>query len=366
MFKQVLLFAAVLLLAGCASTSNIKKDETVTILVNNGDKIKAQILDISGGKIVFKAKSWEMAYEYGEIINVERINGIELADGMVLSVDEFEAYRKGVALKSSKETTSKEIEAAAVPNTDFEESADFQYEQLKNKPIAEMTDNEFKFFMMMKERELQSQERSQLDRIESPEMKGSDVNETEKQTFSVEQPVVSTPSIKKMESSETVVALPASSGDEQLREVVDSILEAGLAPTYLVYLQNKSQAGTALNTSESQMMNLIETNPKWRENLNELDYINRTAEKALARAYLYNPEDLKDKLNLNFDQNLEMDYFDLLGQLHRSLGEDVKMSDFRKLVDVLDESGAKAIKELLENYSNWQFWLNKSNSMTIK
>ncbi len=93
--KMLILSCGLLLLAsGCASTVPTKRSESVNILLKNGDKIKADVLDIYRDKIVFKTNDWKKAYEYGEVINVERIKGIKIADGTVFSVREFDAYRK--------------------------------------------------------------------------------------------------------------------------------------------------------------------------------------------------------------------------------------------------------------------------------
>ena len=47
-----------LMASGCASTVPTKKSESVNILLKNGDKIKAEVLDIYRDKIVFKTNDY--------------------------------------------------------------------------------------------------------------------------------------------------------------------------------------------------------------------------------------------------------------------------------------------------------------------
>ena len=69
---------------------------------------------------------------------------------------------------------------------------------------------------------------------------------------------------------------------------------------------------------------------------------------------------------MSLDQDADMDYVDLVQQLHRRFGEDVGMRDFRILVEVLGESGAGAVKDILENYSTWQFVLSQDTTLVDK
>ena len=71
-------------------------------------------------------------------------------------------------------------------------------------------------------------------------------------------------------------------------------------------------------------------------------------------------------MNLSFEADDEMDYTNLMRQLHRQFGEDVQMRDFRTFVEVLGESGAGAVKEILENYSTWQLVLKKDSTFVDK
>jgi hypothetical protein len=382
MFKNSLslLLPLLFFLTSCAGTATQKRTESVTIILKNGDKIEADVLDIWKNKVVFKAKDWKKAYEYGEIINIERIEGIKIADGSVLSVKEFDAFRKGEkrTVKKKEEPKKSDSKIAQGP-----EDSDLQYEKLKKKPISEMTENEFKYFIMMKEKELQAQkekesaEESSIVKESPEEVKAGEAIAalSEKEEEELPQKQVEPDYTLNPESQSTGLGLKVQStsipranylNEQQLDEVAESLIEANLAPTYLSYLNNKSKQGKSLTDSESSLRELIERNPKWQEKLDDLKYLTRIAEKSLSRAYLYNPEGLKEKLNLQFDPDLDMDFLDLMKQLHRKIGEDVKMGDFRILVDVFGETGARAIKELLESYSSWQLVLSKDNSIVTK
>ncbi|MFQ5864855.1 MAG: hypothetical protein ACE5IW_06445 [bacterium] len=377
-------FAMILFFFGCASTSTLKRTETVTIILKNGEHIEADVLDIWHNKIVFKAKNWKQAYEYGEILNVQRIEGIRIADGSILSVDEYDSYRKGGKLKKSKKKDSDKIEALTkADERKVEQSGDFQYEELKKKPISEMTDNEFKYFVMMKQKELEAQKEkesaeTQVTTDEPTKEEMADIETVSKTSDKTEEK----PEIRQKDDFIPKSEVPdqglgmrlpragfaplSPSYNLQLEEAVESLIEAGLAPSYLSYLSKKSRLGEGLNSTETTLLKIIENNPKWLEKLEDLKYLNQVAQKALSRAYLYDPDELSTKLGLLFDQDLDMDLLDLMEQLHRKFGGEVNMGEFRMLVDVLGESGGRAIKEILVNYDAWQFVLSKDRSLVTK
>ena len=316
MIKFNLRFALlIILLTGCATTSNIKKEDRVTILLKDGTKIEGQVTDIFSSTIAFEATDRKKAFDYGEVIQLNLVRGIRMPNGAILSVKEYDAVRKAdVVVAKSDRRVSRQSSAS-------------QYEELKNMPINEMTDNEFQFFMMMKEKEL----------------------ETEK-VFVARNPEVTTRNNN-----------PSRQFDQQLEELVDSMIGAGIAPNYLTYLKGKENQRRSLTRFEREIISLIENHPAWQDRVDDLDYLNRTAKKALTRAYLYNPDELEKNLKLSLDQDADMDYVDLVQQLHRQFGEDVGMRDFRILVEVLGESGAGAVREILENYSAWQFVLSQKS-----
>jgi len=320
----------IILLAGCATTSNIKKEDRVTILLKDGTKIKAQVAEISNSTIAFEAIDRKKAYDYGEVIQLDLVRGIRMPNGEILSVKEYDAIRKGEQPQVLKSGRNRRV--AKIDRRVSSKDSKSQYEELKNKPISEMTDNEFHFFMMMKGKEL----------------------ETEKE-FSVRKPEVTR---RNNNSSRQF--------EQQLEELVDSMVRAGVAPKYLTYLNNKANQRRSLSRFEREIISLIESHPTWQDQVDDLEYLNRTAKKALTRAYLYNPDELERNLHLSFDPDVEMDYVSLMKQLHRQFGENVRMRDFRILVDVFGESGAGAVKEILENYSTWQFVLSQDTTLVDK
>lgn len=357
MLNRNFFFSLIVLLLGSPSTQAMENNEVVTILLNNGDKIEAQISGISYDRVEFKAKSSKKAYEYGEILNAERIQGIKLKNGMVLSVKEYRAYLKNGELSGQAD----KVEAkAAVVETSLEAApgADLQYETLKKKPISEMTPNEFEYFMMMKDKELQAAQ-------------GSQAIEKVKQTPSIEekaslpsiQPAVVTP---EPVSITTPVAIQPSTSVTENDELVNTLIAANLAPALLNYLHEKADRGEALTPTEASLSARIQNNSKWQEKLDDIKYLDRVSYKALERAYLYNPDELQNQLGLKFDRDAEMNFADLMDQLHRRTGSAVRMGDFRILVDLFDESGACAIKDLLENYESWEFATQSNRQFTDK
>jgi hypothetical protein len=385
MLKKALFlhFSIILLFVGCASTSTVKRTESVTIVLKNGDKIEADVLDVWQNKIVFRAKDWKKAYEYGEVLNVERVEGIRIADGSILSVDEYNAYRKGSKLKTKKKETGKKETLTEAKEPETKWSGDIQYEELKKKPISEMTENEFEYFMMMKEKELEAQKKEES--VEKPVTVDKSIEEEIEDTKTISKSSEETVGKPEIEQKEEVVSESeiydqgigmkyprppfsplTSPPNVQIEEAVESIIEAGLAPSYLNYLNNKINLGEELNSTEKTILKLIKNNPKWQEKSEDLKYLNRTAQKALYRAYIYNPDELSTKLGLIFDQNLDMDFLELMEQLHRKFGENVDMGEYRLLLDVLGESGGLAMKEILTNYDAWQFVISQDKSLVTK
>ena len=79
MIKFNLRFALlIILLAGCATTSNIKKEDRVTILLKDGTKIEGQVTDIFNSTIAFEAIDRKKAFDYGEVIQLNRVRGIRM------------------------------------------------------------------------------------------------------------------------------------------------------------------------------------------------------------------------------------------------------------------------------------------------
>ncbi|MCG8608588.1 hypothetical protein MJD09_26830, partial [bacterium] len=362
--------AALLVSMGCASVSQVKRTDPVAIVLTNGDKIDAEVVDIHNNKVIFKARDWKKAYEYGEVINVERIQAIRLRDGQRLSVREYDAFRKGETVKKKSRVASRSRRSSRIDQ-------DLQYDEIQNKAISEMTDNEFAFFMMMKEKEIEAEKAAK-------EKKRADSAPAPKPERPVEVIVIGpqdqepTVSAQSEDSSDKVAvrfdraptahetdkgkSRAAVTSNSDLNAVVKTLFEANLAISMLNHLSNKRR----LTPAEASLLELIENNNEWQDQVEDLLYLNRTAKRALERAFLYTPDELDTKLGLEFDKNADMDYLALMAQLHRKLGNDVQMADFRNVLDVFGEGGGRALKELLENYDSWQFVVSKDHGFVTK
>lgn len=355
-----LCFLGFVLLVACATSSGLRKSETVTLLLNNGDKIKAQVMQITADKVTFKARSVKKAYEYGEVLPRARIQGVKLRDGSVVSVAEYAAQRTRVAQQSTQDEEPAGKRSRASVRRGSAKSPEAQFAQLKKMPVSEMTENEFQFFMMMLEKELQAGEQMEALKPRVP------VHETpaDAPTLGIARaraPIEEPPDESRFKSRK-----PDSRRDEKLQDAVNSMVDAGLATRYLQFLQKKTRAGMTLSTAEAEMKALIQSSTRWRENLEDLEFLNRTAMKVMSRVYLFTPEELQTKLNLNFDPDAEMDFQDLMSQLHRSMGEHVRIVDYRKLVDVFGEGGGRTMKEILQRYADLQFVLSPENVIVTK
>ncbi|HEX9652553.1 MAG TPA: hypothetical protein VGA99_02485 [bacterium] len=357
MLNRTFLFLILFALAGTSGPA-MEKDEIVTILLNNGDKIEAQITAIGFDQVEFKAKSSKKAYEYGEILNIERITGIKLKNGMTLSVKEYQAYLK----EDSKEVPAKEVEARPAisePVRNIPPGADPQYEMLKSKPISEMTQNEFEYFLMMKEKERQAGQESETAEVKQPPV-ALPLPVAAKESI----PDI-TPAVVLPESPANYAAVsPVSAAS--VDDLAGTLIDANLAPDFLKHVTQKTGRGEALTTTEATLSEMIRNHPKWLDKLDDVKYLDRVSFKALERAYLYNPDELQNQLGLRFDRDAEINFADLMEQLHRKTGDEVRISDFRILVDLFGESGGRAVKDLLQNYEAWQFATQGSQQFTDK
>lgn len=201
------------------------------------------------------------------------------------------------------------------------------------------------------------------ERLSIGEIKGIETSDGEVfsvkhyQEFIAGETHTSAPIIKKAPRRVRQVKLPEKrrvetlrSNDGNLAEIADSIIESGLAPAYLQYLNESGR----LSSSEAEMKALIENSPEWIEKVEDLKYVDRIVHKAFSRVYRYQPEDLQSQLDLRFDEDKKMDYLDLMQQLRDRLGSRVSKRDFRDLVDIFGKGGARAIKDIIENYGAWK------------
>jgi hypothetical protein len=185
-----------------------------------------------------------------------------------------------------------------------------------------MSDNEYDYFKMVREQELKADKES------------------------------AEPSTSIIRTAPQNYPMPAANASrEQLEDFVDSIIAAGLAPVYLNYLADKRN----LTSTEAEISRMIQRDPQWRERQEDREHVDRQARRALSRAFDYNPEQLKSELGLRFDENERLDYIDLIEQLHREYGEDLRARDYDALVDVLGDSGARAVRAILRDYNAWRF-----------
>ena len=118
----------IILLAGCATTSNIKKEDRVTILLKDGTKIEGHVTDIFNSTIAFEAIDRKKAFDYGEVIQLNLVRGIRMPNGEILSVKEYDAVRKGDEPKASKRKPKRVAKASSTTKLEvqpFQSVADF-------------------------------------------------------------------------------------------------------------------------------------------------------------------------------------------------------------------------------------------------
>jgi len=404
MRKTLLSFAAVslTLLVGCASSLSSLKSEPVTLVLKNGDEIKAHVLDVFRREIIFEALDRRQAYEYGRVISAEQVKYVVLADGTRLSVRQYTDFMRGRRVEIAQ--AERDRREGAVQSTDLFEDPQYarltkkdigdmtekefrylmmvkeaqrrmdpaaalpdpHYERLKKKDIADMTDNEFQYLMMMRELELRlaQQAKAKAEGLERAAV-GEQVPPAkvipEAPPKSSEPPQPPAP-LKPVELPQPRPAEAFEAG----RELAQLLIETGTAGVFLRRIRDMEARGETLTPPQAALVQAIEQSPRWAEKREELTFLAKAAEKALARAYLYTPDDLKEKLGLSFDPTVEMNFRDVMEQLRRRYDSFKNMEDFRHLVEVVGESGARAIQQLSENFDDWQFVTQREKSVTSK
>lgn len=66
-----------------------------TLELVSGDAIKCRVLDVWRGEVRFEAASTQQAFEYGEILPLNKIKLVRFADGQAMTPQQFEAYWNG-------------------------------------------------------------------------------------------------------------------------------------------------------------------------------------------------------------------------------------------------------------------------------
>jgi len=358
--------ALIILLQGCATTNQFKKEEPVKLILENGDKIKCYVTHIGRGQIFFKALSNQMAYRYGDMISTGQVKYVLLSNDSQLSVNEYKEYRKN--LKKAR------LEEAQLASKG--QFFDAQYEKLKKKDIGKMSDKEFRYFMLMKERENMLRlrtmdEEREARRREELSLLQQKINELEEsKQMPAPPPVVQV--IEKPAPSHQVQnpgnPIPLASTNTlpsaDKSEISQLILEAGLAGALLSEGTERRQKGLHLTPNQEQLLADLEQSPQWQNYEEKLKLWSHRAEKALERCFLENPDDLKNKLELAFDANEPMNFHALMHQLHTKTEYGSEANDYRNLIDVVGETGAKAIINILSNFNDWRYVFESQKSFS--
>ncbi|MBN1351376.1 hypothetical protein JXJ21_18305 [candidate division KSB1 bacterium] len=345
--------ALLILIQGCASTNQLKKEERVKLVLHNGDTIKCYVTHIGRQQLFFKALNSQIAYRYGDIMSIGDIKAILLSNGSELSVAEFINYRK--TLKQARQE-----EAKLAPS----ELHDPQYKKLKNKDIGKMNDKEFRYFLVMKEREdmlrlRKMDEEREARRQAELEALHEKLDEM-KTTKATPPPPVVAGVIKPVSggASQPPAAIgqpisPIRIADDS--EIAQLLLDTGVAGALLNRAEEMQQQGAVFSPQQAQLLDKLKISPEWDRRKEEFQLWTHRAEQALKQAFLNQPDELKTKCNLSFDPNQPMDLKAMVQQIYNSYGAKLDSGSYQILGDVLGEMGATALKNILLNYPEWQF-----------
>lgn len=355
----IVFLAFIVFIQGCATTNQFKKEEPVKLILENGDKIKCYVTHIGRGQIFFKALSSQMAYRYGDMITTGQVKVVVLSNDTELSVSEYKEYRTNM-----KKALLEEAELAAKG-----EFFDAHYEKLKKKDINKMSDREFRYFILMKERENllrlkkmdEARETKRLEEMQLLQQKITQMEQNKEVTTSppvvqiIEKPIPALSSPQFQVEPKPILPPNTNILKAYNSDVAQLVLEAGLTADLLRKSDQKRQGGLALSPNQEQFLAEIEKSSQWQKRKEKLLLWNLRAEQALKQCFLKKPEDLKLKLALSFDANEPMNFPVLMRQLQRKMGFAMNMNDYQKLIDVVGEIGAEAIKNILSNFNDWQF-----------
>lgn len=340
-----------ILVLGCSTARNVPKSETVTLVLSDGAKIRAQVLNISGDEVTFKARSVKKAYQYGEVLPKQRIVMVRLQDGAELSIDDFEAYDRQMARSEKRGISQNKQKSRSVSKkarNAIGKGPDAEYEQLKHKSISDMTDREFEFFMMMKRQELSQTGQSKVTVASKPPI----ANVGPAVPIMVAEPIVAAGTNVQRSTTE-------------LKQVVASLIQSKLARGYLVFLTEKDDSGERMSSTEALLLSILRQNKTIKDEIDELAYISDVAKKKLEYAHLHNPEALSE-LGLEFDSEEELSYMAIMKQLRGMFGARMEVAEMRKLVTVIGDDGARAVKKLLEDFDTYEFIYQHRSILTAK
>lgn len=353
--KKIIVLLAILpviWLAGCAGyVPPIKEDpNAVTLILKNGEKMDGRILDIRGDLIRFEPNNWIENAHFSEFTRANEVKFIQLPSGSRYTFKEFIEYRwklqsptplagNGVAKAEQKDVT--EAKAGQDP----------QYEQLKKKAVAEMTPNEFSYFMLMKQQEAKAQ----------PEKKvqPAPANATTAKPDSV----VTAPSIfSLLPRAESKI----SKEEEAIKDIASFLIEAELVGPFFDVVRQKKEQGELMTLNQLWLVRAITEMPEWKKRQDDLRNFSTVAQQAMSRVYLYSPDSLSQRFGLRFDPNAEMDFRNLMEQLHQRFGATVTMGDFRLLVTVFQEEAARAFRVILNHYTDWRYAFENKHPLYSK
>jgi len=370
MKKACLLFvlATFVLLSGCATSGQFKKSERVKLILHSGHKIKCYVTHISKNTVFFQATSASDAYNYGDMMNFGQIRAIQLADNTEMSVAEYRDYRNNVykALKESEKIQSTNV------------LMDPLYEKLKHKEIDKMSDKEFRYFLLMKEQENvlrlrqaeKDEEKKQVEELEKLNQKLA--------TIQAQNVVPMPPPPNWKAAPETgshpmpVLQAPLPSNEMPQRQPIEVVQETDEIQRLVHQTQMTGQIlrradelrkqGRILSAQQQRFLKALSESKQWQHYREQLIVTGKIAREALEQVYLTQPALLQDKLGLTFDANEMLNFPDMLAQMSEKIGTQLNMNEYRTLVQIFGQDGAKAIKTLIENFSDWVFIQNGSLS----
>ncbi len=351
--KKIYLIAVLVVAAflySCAASGQFKKNEKVSLILQDGHKVKCYVTHVSKQQIFFQALSARDAYNYGDMLLVGQVQKVRLANNSEMSVDEYREYRKNV-------------QKAIIESNSFQGQnvlLDPLYESLKHKEIDDMSEKEFQYFLLMKEQENLQKMRA-ADKAEQKEQ----FQNLEKKLEGFKTPPL--PVMPPLTDKPAVAAIPPAviKGPEVTRPPVPVPAEPAATPdlgelleqTQLLgkFLHRVSQPGVKLAPEQEKFIQSLLTSKKWIELKENLAFYEEKSRQAAERAFALSPVEFQEKLGLRLSSTEKLDFNPMFSQLYQLIGDEINDKEYQQLLQVLGETGANATKQLLVNYDAWTY-----------
>ncbi len=281
------------------------QSEKVTLILPSGEEIPCQLKRIASGYVYFEAASSRLAFRYGEAIEIAKVAKIRLSDGRVLSMNEFLATSRGSAPSSE---AAKEI-PAPMPRPRPSEPA--PREIATPKPPS------------------------------GPGMRlTSQLSDTTQATSGVGLRLPDMPP-------------PQSTTELSYGELADLLAETGLAGKLLNEINAGALRGRLLTKDQKALVDAVSQSPVWSARKRDLREAMRVAEGEFNMLTRSQTNLLAEVFSFRYASQSTA-FVEFVQFLHAENALFFQ-NKWEKIESVFGEDAAAALRDILNNYEDWQY-----------